>query len=206
MWLLGADDDGEEGEAEEAGPSKELTLEGLAALERSAFKAGSLKGLRKVVLAFKCASMVADERRAGGGGGLPYAIASSAVFDKLLVSCLTSLPGAFAQQLLGHKDFDPSDPAPFSKLPSLPAFGALKPISYRALKALSFLMGQITDPGLLHFVLMRLERFVPFLIPFPRQAKRYLKILVGLWATNDAVQVRGPPAHRSTPHTTRPAP
>jgi nucleolar complex protein 2 len=158
---------------------KELTLALLRQLEESALEERSLKGLRKLVLAFKAASHVADETSSKGIGGLagaaqqlPYTIASSAVFDQLLATCLTELPGAFGHHLFQDPDFSAADPQPFAKLGSNPSFRRIKPLVYRSLKALHFLLGQVTEPSLLAFLLARLERFLPFLIPFPKQVRK----------------------------------
>lgn len=167
-------DEEEEAEPEEEGKGpKELTLALLRQLERSALEERSLKGLRKLVLAFKAASHVADESSKSGANPqqMPYSIASSAVFDQLLVTCLSNLPGAFGFHLFKDPDFSASDPQPFAKLGSNPSFRRIKPLVYRSLKALHYLLGQVTEPSLLGFLLARLERFLPFLIPFPKQVR-----------------------------------
>ena len=168
-----------EPEEEEGKGPKELTLALLGQLEKSALEAHSLKGLRKLVLAFRAASHVADETSskgsgldgAGGGQRLPFTIASSAVFDRLLVTCLTELPGAFGHHLFQDPDFSAADPQPFAKLGSNANFRRVKPLVYRALKSLHYLLGQVTEPSLLAFLLAKLERFLPFLIPFPKQVR-----------------------------------
>ena len=173
---------------------QELTLTLLKTIEHAALEQRSIKGLRKLVLAFKAASHMADESSSKGSGMAAnqqaYNIASSNVFDRLLVTCLTSLPEAFGHHLFQDPDYSAMDPAPFAKLGSVPAFRSLKPLIYRTLKALHYLLGQVTEPSLLAFTLSRLERFLPFLIPFPRLSKFYLKTLLSLWATNDALDVK----------------
>jgi len=175
---------------EEAGGPKELTLALLKTIEHAALEQHSLKGLRKLVLAFKAASHMADESSRHGPSQQAYNIASSSVFDRLLVTCLTSLPEAFGHHLFQNPDYSSVDPAPFAKLGSIPAFRSLRPMVYRTLKALHYLLGQVTESSLLSFLLSRLERFLPFLIPFPRLAKFYLKTFLSLWATSEALDVK----------------
>jgi len=198
----GDDDEGEEEDEEEGDPTtpttieedvgvpKELTLALLKTIEHAALEQHSLKGLRKLVLAFKAASHVADESSRHGPSQQAYTIASSSVFDRLLVTCLTSLPEAFGHHLFQNPDYSAVDPAPFAKLGSIPAFRSLRPMTYRSLKALHYLLGQVTEASLLSFLLSRLERFLPFLIPFPRLAKFYLRTLLSLWATSEALDVK----------------
>eukprot|EP00624_Nannochloropsis_granulata_P005840 evm.model.NODE_4175_length_6537_cov_28.057673.3 len=121
---------------EEAGGPKELTLALLKTIEHAALEQHSLKGLRKLVLAFKAASHMADESSRHGPSQQAYTIASSSVFDRLLVTCLTSLPEAFGHHLFQNPDYSSVDPAPFAKLGSIPAFRSLRPMVYRHLPLL----------------------------------------------------------------------
>jgi nucleolar complex protein 2 len=162
----------------------------LKAIEHSAFEQHSLKALRRLVLAFKAASHMADESSRQAPGEQAFSIASSSVFDRLLVTCLTRLPDAFGHHLFQNPQYSALDPAPFAKLQGLPVFRSLRPALYRSLKALHYLLGQITEPSLLAFTLSRLERFLPFLVLFPRLAKFYLRTLLSLWAVSEALDVK----------------
>lgn len=184
------DDEDDEDDEEDGGrapaESRELTMSLLQSLEHATIEQHSQKALRKLVLAFKAASHMADEQSRSRAAPGPYSIVSSAVFDRLLVVSLSHLPDVFGHHILGDASFSANDPSGFAKMASLPGFKQLKPVVYRCLKALHYLLNQITDPSLLGFILSCLERFVPFLLPFQRQAKLYLKTLLQLWGSNDA--------------------
>lgn len=48
-------------------------------------------------------------------------------------------------------------------------------------RSLLHVMGELRDRTLLAFILSRLERYVPFLVPFPGLARALLKALLELW-------------------------
>jgi nucleolar complex protein 2 len=185
-------DDGDDDE-EAAPPSEsqqELTMAMLQGLERAAIEQHSVKALRKLILAFRAASQMADEQSRGGKNAGPYSIVSSSVFDRLLVICLSNVPDILGHHILGDTEFSTTDSSAFTKMASSAGFKRLKPLVYRCLKSLHYLLNQVTDPSLLAFILNCLERFVPFLIPFQRQAKLYLKTLLQLWSSSDAMPVK----------------
>eukprot|EP00559_Dactyliosolen_fragilissimus_P001736 CAMPEP_0184860358 /NCGR_PEP_ID=MMETSP0580-20130426/5250_1 /TAXON_ID=1118495 /ORGANISM="Dactyliosolen fragilissimus" /LENGTH=862 /DNA_ID=CAMNT_0027357427 /DNA_START=76 /DNA_END=2664 /DNA_ORIENTATION=+ len=84
----------------------------LKSYEQSAFKSHGLKGLKRIITAFKNACHMADpdgkdsgenDRSASNNhtGGKAYVIESSTVFDKLMVLCLTKCHEEFYYHLLG---------------------------------------------------------------------------------------------------------
>jgi nucleolar complex protein 2 len=186
-------DEGESSKPAATNEAKELTLPLLQSLEKSALGGKSLKGLRKLVQAFKSASLMADDSRVGGRGEAGgYRIVSPAVFDRLLTSCLRDVPDVLGHHLLQKSDFSTTDPTEFAKIKSLPQWRTLESMVYRLLKALLHILGQVTDASLVAFMLQSLERFVPFMIPFPQLAKRYLRALLGKWSTAEAASVKVP--------------
>jgi nucleolar complex protein 2 len=89
----------------------ELTADGLKAIEQSAFQDFSLKGLRKVVHAFRDACRIGSSKQSKAKGRTPFTINSSAVYNDLMVLCLNNVHTAINFQLYGNPEGeDPSAP------------------------------------------------------------------------------------------------
>ena len=54
------------------------------------------------------------------------------------------------------------------------------------MKATLSLVKQATEMSLLAFIFKELEHYIPFLVPFPKVAKSYLKALLQLWGTSQS--------------------
>jgi len=121
-----------------------------------------------------------------------FTISSSTVFDRLMTGCLSNLPDVFAHHLLGTSEFDALiEPGDLSKkMMSSKSLKSVKPSLYRFFKSLLLILQQVTETNLLTFILSSVERSIPFLLPFGRLAKKFLKALVHLWASSDTASVQ----------------
>jgi nucleolar complex protein 2 len=216
-----ADADGDEEPTTKSKPSRSsshsddnnlLTPKVLQALFRSAFDAKGVKGLKKLVAAYRSACHLADSN--GGGGdtsnrarpgesGTHYRIESSKVFDELMVGCLGRCHEAFRYHLLGSseaKDGDDDEgvddkeesqtgnkteenqPINPKTLENSSKWGDLKPILLSFFRSTLHVLLEAKEPELLTLILRALAKYVPLLSPFPHVASSTLKVLLQLWS------------------------
>jgi nucleolar complex protein 2 len=101
----------------------ELTADSLKAIEQSAFQDFSLKGLRKIVHAFRDACRIGSSKQSKAKGRTPFVINSSAVYNDLMVLCLNNIHTAINFQLYGNPDGEtesaPEDSASSGKTKSI---------------------------------------------------------------------------------------
>ena len=68
----------------------------------------------------------------------------------------------------------------------LPLWRTVGPLIVVFMKATLSLVKQATEMSLLAFIFKELEHYIPFLVPFPKVAKSYLKALLQLWGTSQS--------------------
>ena len=70
----------------------------------------------------------------------------------------------------------------FHAMTKAPKWKALQPALHAFFQAVLHLLGSSTEPSLLLLVLQKLRHYVPFLVPFPKFARKLLKLLLHAWA------------------------
>lgn len=78
--------------------------------------------------------------------------------------------------------FDENKPLSPKTLAKSRRWTTLKPILQSFLKSTLHVLSEAKEPALLSFVLKALSKYVPYLTPFPRIAKAYLKTFASLWS------------------------
>lgn len=201
-------DHGMEEEEEEDGGAKnsgKLTLSKLDRFEESALEAHGLKGLKRLVQAYKTACHLSDTDRDDHRVKTSFHIESSVVFDRLMVVCLSRLHEAFRWHLVGEgsgknskenkkEGADPTDdddmngteeesiPLNPNHLMKSKSWAKVKLILQTFHKSTVHLLNEVRESKLLSFILRCLTKYIPFLTPFPNIAKSLLKCLVSHWS------------------------
>ena len=178
----------------------------LSTYERSAFDSHGIKGLKRMILAYRSTCHLSDsdeDKDAAGGrkGQKVYKIESPIVANRLMVVCLTRCHEEFRHHLLGKgassgdddesdksDDFDENTPInPKRQLAKSIRWTQLKPSINTFIRATLHLLNEAKESRLLTFVLKSLSRYVPYLSAFPHLAKALLKTTTSLWSsTNDS--------------------
>ena len=216
--LGGAGDDDQPGRSGSSA-ARLLTSTGLADLRRAAIKEKSLAGLMKLLQAFRSACHLGDteaeslKQGKGAAQKYKYRVASSAVFNELMTSTLSSM-GAVLRH---HLKLSPSSPSSSSDASSkefvFPVpdvkgrrWARMKPaIKSFAGNLLHFLAqvaanGDTYQPGddedsdddasedgsreMALFVLAQLREFVPYFAVLPVLARRLVSTLLSMWSTS----------------------
>ena len=186
-----------------------LTPQRLEQLEQGAFASHSIKGLKRIISAYKTACHLSDvstqQQEDSDDEGAPkkkreFQITSPVVFDRLMAICLTSCSEEFRKHLLEEKytkneepDEDqngsadkkldvnrPLNPKLFTKSSH---WHTLRPYLESFLRSTLHLLSEAgKEANLLKFVLQALSNYVPFLSVFPKISKTMLKTCVKLWS------------------------
>jgi nucleolar complex protein 2 len=215
------DGSGSEDGEDEVPHSNEVLVDAkvLKAYEYGAFESHGLKPLRKLIQAYVSACHMADaeDQDEDGTGRIRtnnskrYLIESSAVFDKLMVTCLTKVHEELHYHLLGNgatietqedsdddggengndetssDEFDMNKPIDPKKLVKSRRWAALHLSMQSFIKATLHLMTQAKESKLLCFIIKSLGNYLPYLSAFPRLGKALLKTCTSKWAsTSDA--------------------
>jgi nucleolar complex protein 2 len=199
--------------AKDAGDDKFLvTPQRLEQLEQSAFASHSIKGLKRIISAYKTACHLSDasaqQQEDSDDEDAPqkkkeFQISSPVVFDRLMAVCLTGCSDEFRNHLLGERkgadDSEESDEEGESKdaankvdvnKPLNPKaftksshWSTLRPYLESFLKSTLHVLSEAgKEANLLKFVLQALANYIPFLSAFPKISKSMLKTCVKLWS------------------------
>lgn len=183
-----------------------LTPKLLMQYEQGAFKSHGVKGLKRIISAYKTAAHMSDANAEEGEqrGRKAYHIEDSAVFDRLMAVCLRQCHEEFRYHLLGEgsgvepesgaggdDDDDDEEDEDVANKPVNPKLLAkskrwiqVGPILQAFLKSTLHLLSEAKEPQLLSFVLKSLANYVPFMTAYPRVAKACLKTLTNLWSAS----------------------
>eukprot|EP00978_Attheya_sp_CCMP212_P036281 scaffold163203_cov53-Attheya_sp.AAC.6 len=194
---------------EKESPVIVLTPELLKTFEQSAFRSHGLKGLRRIISAYKNACHLADSSQDNETSGASpnkrvYQIESSVVFDRLMVVCLSKCHEEFHYHLLGKgsgkevvekKDekaseteeiedeaFDENKGIHPKSLSKSRRWADLKLVVQSFLKSTLHLLSEAKEPKLLNFIVKSFAHYIPYLTAYPRIATAMLKALVSLWS------------------------
>jgi nucleolar complex protein 2 len=188
-----------------------ITPQRLESLEQSAFASHSIKGLKRIVSAYKTACHLSDasgqQQEDSDEEDTPkkkreFQITSPVVFDRLMAVCLTGCCEEFRGHLLGEKkssDGDESNNSDEERVttekvdvnkplnPKLfmksPHWSTLRPYLESFLKSTLHILSEAgKEAYLLKFVLQALANYVPFLSAFAKISKSMLKTCVKLWS------------------------
>ena len=186
-----------------------LTPHRLEQLEHGAFTSHSIKGLKRIISAYKTACHLSDvstqQQEDSDDEDAPkkkkeFQITSPVVFDRLMAVCLTSCSEEFRRHLLEDKNTEneesddeqsesddkkldankPLNPKLFTKSSH---WHTLRPYLESFLKSTLHLLSEAgKEANLLKFVLQASSNYVPFLSVFPKISKAMLKTCVKLWS------------------------
>jgi len=184
-----------------------LTPARLGQLEQSAFESHSVKGLKRIISAYKTACHLSDASQddESSSNRKKFQITSPVVFDRLMAVALANCHKEFHHHLFGgaSKDADSSDdddegegdksvsdeapdenkPLHPKTLEKSPHFAALRPLIESFLKSTLHLLDEAgKEAKLLQFTLQALAKYVPYLTVYPRIVKPLLKTSIKLWS------------------------
>lgn len=207
---LDGENDADGGELAVRGDGKDratkLTAKVLQSLLQGAFKSRGVRGLKKLVGAYKSACHMADSspeeeaKTRPGESGKSYVIESSKVFDQLMMKCLDHCHKAFHYHLLDETTAKPdsieadesedknedesSDNKPLAPklLEKSSKWDDMKPILMSFFRSTLHILSEAKEPELLAIILKALSKYIPYLSPFPRLASAALKSLLALWS------------------------
>lgn len=177
----------EEAEAEETQEPKggiQLTAPLLSKLCTGAFERHSIKYLRKLVAAYRCACHL-SEAKSQNNPDFNFVIDSSKVFNDLMVFCLNKCHVEFRH----HLNIDQIDDKDALNKPISPKsmeksdrWEDLRPILLSFFRSTQHVLTEAKDSQLLAFVLKSFVNFCQLLTPFPPIAESMLKTLTELWS------------------------
>ncbi|PWN50068.1 Noc2-domain-containing protein [Violaceomyces palustris] len=173
------EDEGAEMEVDEddGGPIK-VSQKMLLGWQRSMLQHGSIKSLRKLLLAFRCAVRMGDDEASEGAA---FMIEDAKVFNKIVLTTLKYTPVVLQAQL------------PFKELPNgkfkLPTnnkkWSTLQKPVQSYFTSLIHLLKTLPEPKMLYVVVTESARMVPYAINNKRAARDYVKVMLNLWSTAD---------------------
>ncbi|SPO25069.1 related to excision repair protein RAD4 [Ustilago trichophora] len=187
------DEDQDDGEEEETAPSKakassskaaqvesgpqRVTLKMLAGWQKSMLSHRSLKALRRLLIAFRCAVKPEEEDQRPEGAS--FIIEEARVFNKLVLTALKYTP-----VVLQHHVPITEDKRGYVKIPSNNKKWNLikKPIqSY--FSNLFQLTETLTEPRMLEIVVRESTRMVPYALCIPKTTREFIKVALNLWSS-----------------------
>ena len=183
--------DDEENKKSTSQGSLHLTLKELKKLETGVFEGRGMKSLKKLMTAYRCACHLADSSEdkgtRPGESGVKYIIDSSAVFDRLMVTCLDRCHEIFNHHLFPkeedeEEDADQNKPIDPKKLEKADSWSEMSKILNSFFASTLHIMSEAKEPELLTFVLKALSNYMVYLSAFPRVAEAVLKSLVEKWS------------------------
>jgi len=170
-------------EDEQTGHSILLTSEKLAKMKFAALQQNSFTAVKHLIFAFRFACHMNDEKNIDDKS-VQYAfrITSSSVLDKLLQFCMTNMDTLFANQLRLKKKKKESDNLPPT---ASPKWKKIEPLVKSFLGNLLHYLVTITDSETIGFFYKQTEHYVPYFAVFPKIGKKFLQIVLNLWASAD---------------------
>ena len=160
----------------ETGPQR-VTLKMLAGWQKSMLTHRSLKALRRLLIAFRCA--VKPEEEDQHPEGASFIIEEARVFNKLVLTALKYTP-----VVLQHHVPITEDKRGNVKIPSNNKKWNLikKPIqSY--FSNLFQLTETLTEPRMLEIVVRESTRMVPYALCIPKTTREFIKVALNLWSS-----------------------
>ena len=176
---------------------------------RSLQEAKSLRAAKKMLLGFQCAVSFSkptitkeqrQRREAGSGAAMEedeappaFIVPSGAVYDRIVMSTLSSIPAFFDSYLGRRPDVDlPVENVRGNSLSlsvELPSknkrWPKIKVYVKNFLSSVLSLLGYLTAPDMIHVVLEHLIPAIPYMEPFKPLAKKILKFLLGSFRVED---------------------
>ncbi|KAJ1020029.1 hypothetical protein NDA16_002025 [Ustilago loliicola] len=160
----------------ESGPQR-VTLKMLAGWQKSMLAHRSLKALRRLLIAFRCAVKPEEEDQRPEGAS--FIIEEARVFNKLVLTALKYTP-----VVLQHHVPISEDKRGNIKIPSNNKKWNLikKPIqSY--FSNLFQLTETLTEPRMLEIVVRESTRMVPYALCIPKTTREFVKVALNLWSS-----------------------
>lgn len=160
----------------ETGPQR-VTLKMLAGWQKSMLTHRSLKALRRLLIAFRCAVKPEEEDQRPEGAS--FIIEEARVFNKLVLTALKYTP-----VVLQHHVPITEDKRGNVKIPSNNKKWNLikKPIqSY--FSNLFQLTETLTEPRMLEIVVRESTRMVPYALCIPKTTREFIKVALNLWSS-----------------------
>jgi len=203
--------DEEEEEKEEGGTVVEVTDALLKRLDQGAFKSHGIKSLKKLLSIYKVACNLSDPDQVKvGTNGNRFHIASSKIFDKVMMMTLMQCHEEFSHHLVGKgskkpgkneqapedeeesdggmeekeddSDADKNSPLHPKKLTASHRWVEIKSPLQSFFKSTLQVLMEGKDPEHLTYILKALGSYIPFLTPLPKMSQMLLRTLTNLWS------------------------
>ena len=136
----------------------------------------SIRSLREVVLAFRCAAHMDDEEATG----FKYSIPSADVYNDVLVTALKEAPKVLAHHLpvkesRGGKITVPTNSAQFKKL---------SPLIRTFSTSINHFLPNLSDAATIRMTLQSFEPLLPYLLQFRKFLKQIVRSVASIWSDN----------------------
>uniref|UniRef100_A0A7S2G439 Nucleolar complex protein 2 homolog n=2 Tax=Octactis speculum TaxID=3111310 RepID=A0A7S2G439_9STRA len=193
----GQDDAKEETEAPKAKKvlkRSTLTIETIRDVDEKLSKNHAVSGLKRLLSMYRAGCMMGTSDGDESLSAAKYEITSAAVYNQLMVTALLRFHAEFTHHLSPEpEDGQEQSPEeltahPERKLTKVPMWKSLSSVVKSFLRATLTLVGQISEPSLLIFLLKHLKKYVPYMLPFPQIAKSYAKALLQIWGNHQSEQ------------------
>lgn len=194
----------DDGDEPESGP-RVLTLKMLNEWSKSLISSNSFKALRDLVRAFESACHLDDvedmrgkekakktaKRSRGGDAGsrLKFRIVSGQVFERLMRMCVTKMHVYVGIYLQLKQHTDTSTPRKIN--PQLSSRWKRASLVVKAyVKSMTAFVETLTDPSMVHLLLRHTERMMPYVRPFPKVARKLLKVALKVFGSQEENRVQ----------------
>jgi hypothetical protein len=182
-----------------------LTLKMLNEWSKSLISSNSFKALRDLVRAFESACHLDDvedmrgkekakktaKRARGGDAGsrLKFRIVSGQVFERLMRMCVTKMHVYVGVYLQLKQHVDTSAPRKIN--PQLSTRWKRASLVVKAyVKSMTAFVETLTDPSMVHLLLRHTERMMPYVRPFPKVARKLLKVALKVFGSQEENRVQ----------------
>ncbi|RUP44648.1 Noc2p family-domain-containing protein [Jimgerdemannia flammicorona] len=169
----------------DAGDPMAVTKEMVAEWQLALDEKRSLRALRRMLLAFRAAARMDDADGKDGAEGFKYKIENAAVFNKLVIASLRSVPPVLMHHLPPRK--------PGLSPITAPRWKALSPVVRSYLSNVLRLLAGLTENDMILLVVKEAEKCTAFWGCFGKIAREYLKALLHLWSSpssTDTVRIQ----------------
>ncbi|RHZ46934.1 hypothetical protein Glove_603g9 [Diversispora epigaea] len=150
-----------------------LTMEMVTKWQESITKSHSLRSLQRLLVAFRAATNINDEKT------FAFKITDPTVFNNLIVVCLKYVIGVFDY----HLKRENQEPSKTKLLCTNKKWKTLEPLVKSYLNTIIHMFRQITEDDMIYLIVKESEKTIPYYACLPKLANHYLKQLLEIWGT-----------------------
>ncbi|KAJ1921021.1 Nucleolar Complex 2 protein [Mycoemilia scoparia] len=156
-----------------------LTKQMIEGWQKELTKSHSLKPLKKLISAFRSASIVHE--KADKNNASSFKIESDTIFNKVMIVALKTVPRELQHHLPSKTNIQDPEKAKSSKYSSPdqhPTWSKIRPVVKSYLSSFLHLLNGLPEASMVQYMIKESEKTMPYLACFPKQAREYIRILL----------------------------